>query len=88
MKLCLANVKEVVFISTKVGERTEDNRKIPVYYMGVDAEGDVGSLPCTVDVFNYLNQVSKYTPVTIVCNFDTWKRDFIVNNVALAKKKD
>lgn len=96
MKLNLANLKEVVFIATKVGERTVgaqasngfQDTKVPVYYMSVDAEGDVGSLPCTIDVFNFLNQVDKYTAVNIAITFDTWKKDFIVTNVALAKKKD
>ena len=90
MFLCLANVKEVVFISTKVGEKKAENsdRKVPAYYMGVESNGDIGSLPCSLDVYNYLNQVEKYTTVTIVIDLDTWKREFIVSNVALAKKKD
>ena len=90
MILEVANYKEVIFISSLIGEKKNrvSGEKEPAYYISIDSAKGVGSIQCSKDVFNYLSQIPKYSPVNIFMELDTWQRDFVVTNIVLAKKKD
>lgn len=88
MKLTIGNVTELVFIGVTSADITDkDGYTTTRHYLSVGSNGDVGKLPCSSDVLNMVKDLPSYSKVTAIMNLDTYKKEFVVVKVGLAKEK-
>ena len=79
MKCVFANVTNFVFLGKRVFEKqNQDGSKDLIYYVSVDSQDGFCSFPCTIDLFNSLGDLPKYTPINLAMEYDSYDRAFKV----------
>lgn len=79
MKMVFANVTNLVYLGKRIFEKkNQDGSKDLVYYISVDSQDGFCSFPCTLELYNSIGDLQKYTPINIAMEYDSYDRAFKV----------
>lgn len=80
MKLVFENVTEVNYLGKRIYEKKDDHGVVTdlTYYVSVDSNDGFGSFPCSIELFNSIGDLPKYTPINFAMVYDSFDRSFKV----------